>query len=169
MAYGRMNVDRAAFFTQAELVTYAPTAGDSPAASRLGFLSHAARLIFRAQAGSEWTKRRRWQIETGLATRIAGDATRNSLFNESVATLDVHDPLRTDILHEYFVSPDRFDDFVQACRAIIPQSYQELLNVTLRWVEQDATSLLSYAATGPRIAAVMLFSQEMSARAEVDM
>ena len=49
------------------------------------------------------------------------------------------------------------------------QSYQELLNVTLRWVEQDATSLLSYAPQGPRIAAVMLFSQEISARAEADM
>jgi FAD/FMN-containing dehydrogenase len=72
-------------------------------------------------------------------------------------------------LHEYFVAPDRFADFLQACRDIIPESYQELLNVTLRWLEPDRTSLLSYAAQGPRIAAVMLFSQEISARAEADM
>jgi FAD/FMN-containing dehydrogenase len=89
--------------------------------------------------------------------------------NEPVATLADHDPKRTDILHEYFVAPDRFADFLAACREIIPQSYQELLNVTLRWVEMDQTSVLSYAPQGPRIAAVMLFSQEMTARAEADM
>ena len=44
-----------------------------------------------------------------------------------------------------------------------------MLNVTLRWVEGDATSVLSYAPDGSRIAAVMLFSQEMSPRAEADM
>ena len=169
MAYGRLNVDRAGFFDAAMLVTYAPTDGDIPPASSSGFLSRAAGLIFRAQTGDEWVKRQRWGIETGIGASVQGAATRNSLFNEPVVTLDDRDPSRTDILHEYFVAPDRFADFLQACRDIIPQSYQELLNVTLRWVEPDATSLLSYAPQGPRIAAVMLFTQEMSARAEADM
>ena len=100
---------------------------------------------------------------------MAGAASRNSLINEPVVTLDDRDPTRTDILHEYFVAPDRFGDFLTACREIIPASYQELLNITLRWVEQDATSVLSYAPNGPRIASVLLFSQEKSARAEADM
>ena len=51
---------------------------------------------------------------------------------------------------------------------MIPQSYQELLNVTLRYVAADPDAMLSYAPV-PRIAAVMLFSQEMTARAEADM
>jgi FAD/FMN-containing dehydrogenase len=89
--------------------------------------------------------------------------------NEPVVTLDDGDPTRTDILHEYFVAPDRFADFVGAAKAIIPGSYQELLNITLRWVEQDPVSVLSYAPDGPRIASVLLFSQEMTARAEADM
>ena len=169
MAYGRLNVDRAGFFDAAMLVTYAPIEGDIPPASTSGFLSKASRLIFRAQTGAEWVKRRRWGIETGIGATVQGAATRNTLFNEPVLALDDRDPRRTDILHEYFVTPDRFADFLQACRDIIPQSYQELLNVTLRWVEQDATALLSYAPLGPRLAAVMLFSQELSARAEADM
>jgi FAD/FMN-containing dehydrogenase len=89
--------------------------------------------------------------------------------NEPVATLDDHDPTRTDILHEYFVAPDRFNDFLAACRRIIPGSYQDLLNITLRWVARDEASLLAYAPNGPRIASVLLFSQEMTARAEGDM
>jgi len=168
MAYGRLNVDREGFFDEAMLVTYTPTGGEIPPASSSGFISHASRLIFRAQVGDEWVKRRRWGIETGIGARMQGDATRNSLFNEPVVTLDDHDPSRTDILHEYFVSPDRFPDFLQACRDIIPESFQELLNVTLRWLEPDPVSLLAYAPV-PRIAAVMLFSQEISARAEPDM
>lgn len=169
MAYGRLNVDREGFFDQAMMVTYAPVEGEIPAASGSGALSHASRAIFRAQLGNEWVKARRWGIETGIGASLQGASSRNSLFNEPVITLDDRDPGRTDILHEYFVAPEAFGDFLAACRAIIPASYQELLNVTLRWVEQDATALLSYAPRNPVIAAVMLFSQEMSARAEADM
>ena len=64
--------------------------------------------------------------------------------------------------------PEAWGGFLDAARAIIPASYQELLNVTLRWLEPDADSLLAYAP-GPRVAAVLLFSQEMTARAEADM
>ena len=169
MAYGRLNVDRDGFFDDALMVTYTPIAGDIPAASGSGLLSRVSRHLFRAQLGDDWVKRRRWGIETGIGASVTGPSTRNTLFNEPVITLDDRDDTRTDILHEYFVSPDRFNDFLTACRAIIPASYQELLNITLRWVEQDTTSLLSYAPNGPRIASVLLFSQEMTQRAEADM
>ena len=90
--------------------------------------------------------------------------------NESVVTLlGQSGRERTDIIHEYFVTPDKFNDFLTACRAIIPNSYQELLNITMRWVEQDTTSMLSYAPLGSRIASVMSFSQEMTARGDADM
>jgi hypothetical protein len=88
--------------------------------------------------------------------------------NEPVVTLDDHDPFRTDILHEYFVAPARFAEFVKACQAVIPASYQQLLNITLRYVNTDHDSVLAYA-TEPRIAAVMLFSQEKTVRGEDDM
>lgn len=169
MAYGRLNVDRESFFEEALLVAYRPAEGEIPPATGSGFLSRAARPVFRAQVASDWVKRWRWRVETGLAPRLSGPASRNSLLNEPVATLDDRDPTRTDILHEYFVAPDRFGDFLEAARRIVPASYQELLNITLRWVERDAESLLSYAPDGPRIASVLLFSQEMTARAEADM
>jgi FAD/FMN-containing dehydrogenase len=169
MAYGRLNIDREGFFDDALLVTYRPIAGEIPPAAGSGFLSHVSRTIFRAQPGNEWVKRRRWGIETGLGAMLAGATSRSSLMNEPVITLDDRDPSRTDILHEYFVPPARFGDFLTAARAIIPGSYQELLNITLRWVERDADAILSYAPDGPRIAAVLLFSQEMTARAEADM
>lgn len=171
MAYGRLNVERASFFEKALLVTYRAAAdqSDLPAAAGSGWMSHAASRLYRAQLGNERIKAFRWWNETTLGPTLGGGGvTRNSLINEPVATLADRDPNRTDILHEYFVGFDAFDEFLAACRDVIPASYQEFLNVTLRYVAQDDQSALAYA-TEPRIAAVMSFSQEMTQRAEADM
>ncbi len=171
MAYGRLNVDRASFFQHALLITYHETEdqSDLPPASGSGLASKLARHVYRAQLGNERIKRLRWWTETDVGPRLAGrEVTRNSLINEPVITLDDRDPTRTDILHEYFVSPDRFPDFVAICQQVIPASYQEFLNVTLRFIDTDPDSWLAYAPV-PRIAAVMSFSQEMTTRAEADM
>jgi FAD/FMN-containing dehydrogenase len=169
MTYGRLDVSRDAFFEDALLVSYAPEEGEVPPLAGSGWLSRASRPIFRAQVGSDLVRRGRWWMETALGPRLAGAASRSSLLNEPVVTLDDRDPTRTDILHEYFVPPSRYGEFLDAARDIIRGSYQELLNITIRWVERDADSLLSYAPDGPRIASVLLFSQEMTPRAEADM
>lgn len=170
MAYGRMDVSLDRFFQEALLITYraAPDQTKIPPASGSGFISHMSRGIFRAQLGSDAAKHLRWWTEAAINPSIAAQATRNSLMNEPVITLDDRDPSRTDILHEYFVSPSRFADFVAACQDVIPASYQQLLNITLRYVDTDRDSVLAYA-TEPRIAAVMLFSQEKTVRGEADM
>jgi FAD/FMN-containing dehydrogenase len=170
MAYGRMDVALDRFFERALLISYRPTAdqGAIPAASGSGFISRASRYLFRSQLASDRAKHFRWWTEAGLGPRFAGNATRNTLMNEPVVTLDDRDPFRTDILHEYFVAPARFAEFVKACQAVIPASYQQLLNITLRYVNTDQDSVLAYAPE-PRIAAVMLFSQEKTVRGESDM
>lgn len=171
MAYGRLNVDKARFFEDALLVTYRPDADQAalPPATGSGFVSRAASHLYRWQLHNEPVKRLRWWMETGIGARTAaGPVTRNSLINEPVVTLDDREPTRTDILHEYFVEPERFGEFLTLCREVIPASYQEMLNVTLRYVAQDTDAWLAYATT-PRIAAVMSFSQEMTSRAEADM
>lgn len=170
MAYGRLNVDRARFFEDALMITYRETRDqeDLPPAAGSGLVSRASACIFRAQLMNETAKELRWWFETDFGPMIgAGEVTRNSLLNEPVITLDDRDPSRTDILHEYFVPPERFADFVAACQDVIPSSYQEMLNITLRFVRADRESVLAYAP-GNRIAAVMLFGQELTARAEAD-
>ncbi len=171
MAYGRLNVERETFFENALLIPYRETEDqtDLPPASGSGWMAKAASRVYRAQLGSEALKSFRWWNETRVGPMLgAGDVTRNSLINEPVATLDDRNPDRTDILHEYFVGFDAFDGFLDACREVIPASYQEFLNVTLRYVAQDDQSTLSFAPV-PRIAAVMSFSQELTQRAEADM
>jgi FAD/FMN-containing dehydrogenase len=171
MAYGRMNVDIGNFLEEALMITYEPASDQSniAKASGSGFISKVSRDIFRQQVGSERWKNLRWMIETDVNQLVnSGATTRNSLLNEPVVTLDDGDPLRTDILHEYFIAPDRCAEFVQACRDVIRASFQELMNITLRFVDTDQYSMLAYATT-PRVAAVLLFSQEKTTRGEADM
>jgi len=170
MAYGRMDVSLDRFFERALLITYRLASDQStiPAASGSGLLSRASRYVFRAQVESDRAKHFRWWTEAGLGPLLSDEATRNSLMNEPVITLDDRNPFRTDILHEYFVSPTRFGEFVKACQEVIPASYQQLLNITLRYVNTDRDSVLAYAPE-PRIAAVLLFSQEKTVRGEEDM
>lgn len=170
MAYGRLNVDRETFFEDALMITYraADDQSEIKPAIGSGALSRISRPIFRAQLMNETAKNLRWWFETDLSPTVGGGpVTRNSLINEPVVTLDDKDPTRTDILHEYFVPPGRFSEFIDACQDVIPASYQEMMNITLRYVAADPESVLSYAPAA-RIACVMLFSQEMTARAEAD-
>lgn len=172
MLYGRLNVARKDFFTEALLVSYraepTPAAGLPPVA-RHGALTGLTRSVYRSQIGSEPAKRARWLAETQGAPRLgSGIATRNTLLNEPVSNLGSSPAGRTDILHEYFVPPARFNEFLAACRQLIPRAKAEFLNVTLRYVALDTTSVLAYAPT-ERIAAVMSFSQAMSPEGEADM
>lgn len=172
MIYGRLNVAREDFFTEALLVTMrpapAPASGLPPTDRGGGAMSGLSRRIYRAQLGSETGKRARWLAETVAAPKTAAPATRNTLMNEPVVNLENREKFRTDILHEYFVAPERFNDFMNACRDLIPKARAEFLNVTLRFVGRDDTSVLSFATTD-RIAAVMSFSQEMTGEGEADM
>lgn len=171
MAYARLNVDRDSFFDDAFLVTFRATAdqSDLPPASGAGWMTEIARRMYRAQLGNEPVKGIRWFTETNIGPLAGtGSFTRNTLINEPVSALASDNPDYTDILHEYFVAPERFEDFLAICKEVIPASYQEFLNVTLRFVDTDPESLLSYAPV-PRIAAVMSFAQEMTSRAEHDM
>lgn len=171
MAYGRVKVERDDFFNRILMRTYSEADNQSnlPAASGSGVVSKLSREIYRAQLGNETMKSFRWWNETVIGPKIIdGEITRNSVINEPVKTLADRNPDRTDIIHEYFVDFDRFDEFLSICREVIPASFQELLNVTLRYIDTDNESILAYATT-PRIAAVMSFSQEMTQRAEADM
>ena len=73
MSCGRLNVDREGFFEKAALFAYLPVDDAIPPASSSGFLSAAASVVFRAQTGNDWVKRRRWAIETGIGAREEGD------------------------------------------------------------------------------------------------
>jgi FAD/FMN-containing dehydrogenase len=167
MAYARLDVSEGDFLAKGMVCTYT----EAGAPGRLitsGAPDILAGSIFRAQAGSEAGKGLRWFSEAKLLPAIAGPASRNSLLNTPVATLGEPRRGSTDILHEYFLPVEGLEPFLAACRREIPGSGVELLNITLRYVRADDTSVLSYAP-GDRIAAVMFFDQRLTQAAEAAM
>lgn len=172
MVYGRLSVAHRSFMREALLVAFRPRptpAKGLPPVQRTNPLSGLTRRVYRAQIGSEAAKAARWVAETSMAAHgPALIATRNTLMNQPVSALAGKDRSRTDILHEYFLAPDRLREFIEGCRAIIPKAKAQFLNVTLRYVRRDETSVLAYAPVD-RIAAVMSFSQEISQEGEADM
>ena len=169
MAYGRLAVDAQRFLREALLITFRPATGGPPPVTSGGLFVTLSREVFRAQVGSDRAKRVRWYAETVAGPKASsGIASRNRLLNEPVANLAGRDRGRTDILHEYFLPPEGLEPFLAACRTAIPASRQDLLNVTLRYVQEDRISRLVYAR-GDRVAAVMLFSQAMTGVDEEDM
>ena len=170
MAYGRLSVAARGFLEDAFVTSYRPASVQPdplPRASRSAAFTFLSRQALRRQVGSERGKQARWYAETVLLPPLAAKRplTRNAILNYPVSVLAETSPRRTDILHEYFVPPERFGEFLAACRAIIPPSKQDLLNVTLRYVDTDPVSVLSFAPA-PRIAAVLLFSQGVSTEAD---
>jgi FAD/FMN-containing dehydrogenase len=170
MAYARLSVAARGFLEDAFVTSYRPVPvqpAPLPRANRSVAYTLLSRQALRRQIGSERGKQLRWYAETMLLPQLAAKRplTRNTILSYPVSVLAETSPRRTDILHEYFVPPDRFGEFLAACRAIIPPAKQDLLNVTLRFVDTDPVSVLSFAPA-PRIAAVLLFSQGVSAEAD---
>jgi FAD/FMN-containing dehydrogenase len=88
--------------------------------------------------------------------------------NEGVEVFQNRSADSTDILHEYFVPDAAFGEFVVQLRDIIPRHGGNLLNLTVRGIEQDNDTLLRYA-DGPMLSLVMLFYQERDAAGEAKM
>src|SRR5690606_30493956 len=77
--------------------------------------------------------------------------------------MEYSQPGANDQLQEYFVPVDQFDSFVQRLGAIVKDEEMNLLNVTIRYVNEDRESLLSYARED-MLALVCLFHVPLSKR-----
>jgi FAD/FMN-containing dehydrogenase len=124
------------------------------------------RAVFRGSVHTDAGKRLRWTAEKRLGGEARGKYfSRNQLLNEGVEVFEERSERRTDILHEYFVPPDRVPDFLRRLRTIIPAHDGNLLNVTIRDVRRDEDTFLRYADRDV-FAFVMLYSQSRTPEAE---
>ena len=165
MIFARMNVAPDAFLEEVVLSAFLPEDGPIPPLSEPG-LTDLARTVFRGSQGSAYGKELRWTAETELQPRLAGTVfSRNQLLNTGVELFQNRSAGSTDILHEYFVPRSRVAGFVDALREVIPRHRADLLNVTVRSVNEDPDTFLRYA-DGRMLAFVMLFSQNRTDAAE---
>ena len=165
LVYARMNIVPDRLFDEVIINAFFREPGEIPALHEPGMVE-LRRAVFRGAVASDYGKELRWSAETRLQPRLAGKVfSRNQLLNEGVEVFQNRSADSTDILHEYFVPRHRAGGFVDALRKIVPQHGVDLLNVTVRSVNEDTDTLLRYADQ-PMLAFVMLFVQERSSLGE---
>ncbi len=169
MVFARMNIVPDQLFQEVMINAFFRDAGgEIPSLSELG-MPGLRRAFFRGSAENDYGKKLRWNAETKLQPALAGKIfSRNQLMNEGVEVFQNRDADSTDILHEYFVPRHRVAAFVDAMRTIILKHKPNLLNVTVRSINEDEDTFLRYADQ-PMIAFVMLFVQAKTAAGERSM
>jgi FAD/FMN-containing dehydrogenase len=168
MVFGRMNITPTKLFDEVIINSFCSDAGEIPPLSAAGS-ARLRRAVFRGSADDDYGKQLRWSMETRIQPLVAGEIfSRNQLLNEGVELFQNRSATSTDILHEYFVPRNRAADFVLAMKQILKHNDQNLLNVTIRAVNEDPDTFLRYA-DNEMLAFVMLFVQQRTDEGELRM
>jgi len=171
LAYGRLDVSAANTMKGALLNVWSAAADATATTAPIkgAGMAELQRAIFRGSVGNDYGKDLRWWAERNLGPWISSEtASRNDLLSVGVELFQNRSATDTDILHEYFIPPDEFDEFVETANSIISNNNADLLNVTVRDVEPDEDTYLRYAPE-PRLCLVMLFNQQITAQGEAAM
>lgn len=127
------------------------------------------RLVFRGSVNSEYGKRLRWDLETGMNKVSRNEIySRNELLNDDVSLIENKDPSSTDLLQEYFIPERNFNRFISDMKPILKKATIDLLNITIRGVHQDNDSYLNYAKENV-FGFVLLFNQKKTEKQEAEM
>lgn len=104
-----------------------------------------------------------WQFSGRLAPRLAGmmKFSRNQAMAEPMVAFKSNDPNETQILHEYFLPPARFPEFVERLRESVLKHGATLTMAAARDIAADKDSMLPYAPE-ERMGLVLFFNQKIS-------
>jgi FAD/FMN-containing dehydrogenase len=165
MVYARLNITPRNMFDEVLMNMLYPDPGPIPQLTEANS-RWLARAVFRGSADSNYGKELRWAAETKIQPHLAGtEFSRNQLMNDDAEWYLDRSAATTDILHEYFVPTENAGPFLLQAKRIIRSHNGNLLNVTVRDVEEDPDTFLRYADKHI-IAFVMFFSQARTEEGE---
>ncbi|MGE7650008.1 FAD-binding oxidoreductase [Peribacillus frigoritolerans] len=109
---------------------------------------------------NDWGKKRFWETQKAYTANIDGNlVSRNNVMRSDSAFMDYSNPTKTEVLQEYFVPIDRYADYIDDLRRTLSDEKDfNLLNITIRYVEHNDESLMSYSKDD-MFALVMLINQ----------
>jgi FAD/FMN-containing dehydrogenase len=170
LVFGRLRISNKKFLEEATLnffekVDQKPT----PLLQPNSKYQESKRLVFRSTVNSEYGKRLRWDLETGMNSITKAETySRNELLNDNVSLIENKDTSTTDILQEYFIPERHFDSYINELKSVLPNKYIDLLNITIRGVYKDNDSYLNYARENV-YGFVFLFNQKKNEKDEEEM
>ncbi len=173
--YGRLSMNPFSYLTETAVHTFTKTdAADIPPLTKPES-AWMQRLIFNLSKTGKVGKWLRWNLEKYIGKKIAPCTVerntalidqndcllaRNQAMYDSMSYLK-NNLADTDILQEYFISPEEFPEFVDGLRSIVTENEVNLLNVTVRYVHKDEITALPYAKEN-MFALVLYFNQHFN-------
>lgn len=168
LVFGRLRISDKHFLEEATLNFFEKVATAIPVLQNQKS-TETQRLVFRGSVNSEYGKRLRWDLETGMIKVSRNEMySRNELLNDDVSLIENKDPSSTDLLQEYFIPERNFNRFISDMKPILKKAKIDLLNITIRGVHQDNDSYLNYAKENV-FGFVLLFNQKKTKEQEIEM
>ena len=171
LAYARLSVDQNELFDEAGLFWYETQKSQHQKTSITPEkLIAVKRSIFRISEYHNIGKKLRWKAEKLYATNMSNHQpiTRSDAMNTDIHILWPLYGQNKDILHEYFVPKEHLFSFITQLKESIIKYDINILNVTIREVQNDNISLLPYARLDV-FGLVCLFSQDQTDSSEENM
>jgi FAD/FMN-containing dehydrogenase len=82
--------------------------------------------------------------------------------------MDYRDAGKNDLLQEYFIPVDEFANFIQGIKKVLSEEDLNLLNISVRYMNQDQEAALSYARED-MFALVCLFNVPLNDQGQIAM
>ncbi|RIW29268.1 FAD-binding oxidoreductase [Bacillus salacetis] len=117
---------------------------------------------------TDWGKNLFWDMqETYFTGKDGGRITRNNAMRSESKFMEYESSKDTDVLQEYFVPVDEFTSYIDDMREALKGEDLNLINITIRYVEENEDAVLSYAKED-MFALVLLINQKKSIDGEAE-
>ncbi|WP_425262363.1 FAD-binding oxidoreductase [Paenibacillus pectinilyticus] len=126
------------------------------------------KFLFGLNRSFDWAKNTFWNLQRHFLIGRSTILTRNNAMRSESDFMDYSSDTKNDLLQEYFVPVAHFEDFVNSMKAILQEEHLNLLNITVRYVNQDEEATLSYAKSD-MFALVCLFNTPLNEAAQARM
>lgn len=112
---------------------------------------------------SNWGKDLFWKTQETYNKRLSGSyITRNNVMRSDSTFMDYDHARKTEVLQEYFVPVENYESYIKDLRTfLLNQPDFNLLNITVRYVEKNEKSVMSYAKQD-MFALVLLINHDMN-------
>ena len=148
MFFGRFNLDKKKFLNEMLFVQYQKSdkKKKSSELKELGKIQDIVQYLFDKTYDNNFMRKLRWSLETSsIISKFIKHLTRNQLLYHSVDTYTTREQSKTDLLQEYFIPIEQSKKFMETLKDMKSELQPHLMNITLRQVNKDDKSLLTYA------------------------
>jgi FAD/FMN-containing dehydrogenase len=125
-----------------------------------------SKLLFNMNRTFDWGKNVFWSLQKLYFSKQQGTViSRNNAMRSESGFMDYNEAGKNDLLQEYFIPVEEFAGFVKDMKSVLQGTDLNMLNITVRYVNQDQEAMLSYAKED-MFALVCLFNTSLSDKAQ---